>query len=429
MANQQIALEVIAKDLATATLQRVNANVEAFTARTTTAATSSVKFGDGLSKAGNALNNLAGNMLGVNNQVANMAEGLLTFAGGGALVTGVALGITAIGGALFYLTKQARDAETAWRGWLKSMQQDSPLAQIGKELDALQEKLAAPEFGSYGRIARFLGFGESRTETIQKLAVVGRAYAEVFQSISASAVASGAKVAEDAAEAAAKALRDKIANDPTLRGLLPEKRIEAPAPDPLGLRGLDTGDLLDPAAVLNFSEQSVSALDQVRAVVLDLAAGFLELGASIGDAFAEALAGGEGFLGSIKAVQNALAKQARTHGAYDAVAALSALGRGLFGDPSQFAAAAKLAASSAAWFALSAALGGGGGGAIRGAAGGGAGSGRGFERDQRQIAEERGEVRVEVKRGVMRTDSPEFEDLLVDVLRRAGQRRVTVAYT
>lgn len=426
MADKQVALEIIAKDLATATLQRVNANLSTFTANTGKANVGSVRMGEGLSKAGNALNNLAGNLLGVNNQVANMAEGLLTFAGGGALVTGVALGVTAIASAVFYLTKETRAAEAAWKGWLASMQRQSPLAEIGKQLDALTARLTGPEH-PMTRFMGFLGLAKSRDEILREAGQVQQAYTQTYLAIGEGAVREGRKVVAKAFDQANREMREKIANDPTLRGMMPDRSIATPALPPLDIRRPDTGDLLDPAAVLNFSEQSVSGLDQVRSVVLDLVAGFQTLGASIGDAFAEALAGGEGFLGSIKAVQHQLGKQARTHGAYDAVAAISALGRGLFGDPSQFAAAAKLAASSAAWFALSATLGGGGGG-LRVASGGGAGNGGRFEREQRQIAEERGEVRLELKKGFVRTDDPVFQDWLVETLRGAGNRRVTVAY-
>lgn len=429
MANQQIALDIIAKDLASATLQRVNANVEQFTQTTGRAHAGSVRMGEGLSKAGNALNNLAGDMLGVNNKVANLAEGLLTFAGGGALVTGVALGITAIGGALFALTKQARDAEAGWQDFLRTVQKTSPLAQLGAQVDALREKLAAPEFGAYQRIARALGLAESRDATILKLAQVEQAYAQVFQSVSEQAAKGGAKVAQSAADQTAKALRDRIANDPTLRGYALAD-IQAPAV-PLEVRrgGMDGADLLDPAAFPEQAQTVISTLEQIKSVASGVAAGFLEMGASIGDAFALALASGEGFLGSLKAVQRALAQKARTNGAYDAVAALSAFGRGLFGDSTQFAAAAKLAASSAAWFALSATLGGGGGSGIRGAVGGGAGSGRDRETAQRDVAEQKGETVIVMKKQPVMTDDPALVDFITDILRNAGQRRVTFQYT
>lgn len=429
MANQQIALDIIAKDLASATVARVNANVEQFTQTTGRAHAGSVKFGEGLSKAGNALNNLAGDMLGANNKVSNLAEGLLEFAGGGALVTGVALGVTAIGGALFYLTKQAREAEAGWQSFLRSVQKTTPLAQLGAQVDALREKLAAPQFGGYQRIAEALGLAESRNATILKLAQVEQAYAQIYNQISEQAAKDGAKVAEAAADRTTKALRDRIANDPTLRGYALAD-IQAPT-TPLTVRrgGLDGADLLAPAPIEDFSTRSVSALDQVREVVGELVSGFYELGATVGDAFAEALASGNGFLGSIKAVQKALGQQARTHGAYDAVAALSALGRGLFGDTTQFAAAAKLAASSAAWFALSAALGGGGGPTFRGAAGSGAGTGRERETAQRTVAEQKGETVVVMKKQPTMTDDPALVDFITDILRNAGQRRVTFQYT
>ena len=430
MANQQIALDIIAKDLATATIQRVNANVEQFTQTTGKAHQGSIRFGEGLNKAGNALNNLAGNMLGVNNQVANLAEGLLTFAGGGALVTGVALGITAIGGSLFYLTKQAREAEAGWNAFLASIQKTTPLAQIGAQVDALREKLAAPEFGNYSRIARALGLQESRNTTILKLAQVEQAYAQVFQGISAQAIANGSKVAENAAKVAAKALADQLDITGQANRGFALADIQAPATG-LEVRrgGLDGADLLDPVEFETFGERAVAALSPVREVVNGLVSGFFELGATVGDAFAVALAEGNGFLGSIKAVQKALGQQARTHGAYDAVAALSALGRGLFGDTTQFAAAAKLAASSAAWFALSATLGGGGGAAVRGAAGGGVGSGQDRRQETQTITEAKPETVIVMKKQPTMTDDPALVDFITEIMRNAGQRRVTFQYT
>lgn len=96
----------------------------------------------GINKASNAVTNLAGNLLGANNQVSNIAEGLLTAFGGGGIVTIAAVGITVLTSAFLYFTKQAREAKKAYDEYMDSLRKPTTLAIVGSQLDEAREKLA-----------------------------------------------------------------------------------------------------------------------------------------------------------------------------------------------------------------------------------------------------------------------------------------------
>lgn len=373
---------------------------------------------EGLGKFSNALTNLAGNMLGANNQVANMAEGLLSFAAGGVVVTAVAAGVAVVAAAVRFLGKDMREARKDTDAFLASLNPKSALATVGAEIDLLRDRITKRQ----AKIDRGLFFGGTgaQAEDRARLAELETIYQQLYVGARQAAITEGRQVAEQAAKDAAKSTLPEH----TFGFALGQAKA-APPPEPLAVRRDGsmqlTGEAL--ASVLDATPPVITALDEVRSVVLDLAAGFMTLGASIGDTFAQALASGDGVIGSIKAVQRALAQQARTHGAYDAVASISALGRGLFGDPTQFAAAAKLAASSAAWFALSGVLGGGGGGGGARVAGGGA-AGAGSTREQRrEFAEATSRPRtIVLNRGFIRSDDPDFQDFLREATGYAAAR-------
>ncbi len=97
---------------------------------------------DGLGKAANAVTNLAGDALGLNNKLSNVAEGLASFAVGGGLVTAAAAGLVLLVGIFGKLNEGATKAQAAYEAYLKGLATPlSGLAAIGGELDVQREKL------------------------------------------------------------------------------------------------------------------------------------------------------------------------------------------------------------------------------------------------------------------------------------------------
>lgn len=101
-----------------------------------------IKSEGGLNKASNAINNLAGNLLGVNNGIANAAEGLITAFGGGGAAAVAGIGIVGLTVLWRALTKEEREAKEAYDAWLESLRVQTPIAIAGRNLDVQKLKLA-----------------------------------------------------------------------------------------------------------------------------------------------------------------------------------------------------------------------------------------------------------------------------------------------
>ena len=116
----------------------------------------SSRFSEGFKKASNSITNLAGDMLGANNKVANLAEGLLTFAAGGAVATAVAAGITLIGGGINLLSAGAQQAQADYDALIKRLNRASDYATVGSQMDQLAHKIGRlNEGGILGAATRF----------------------------------------------------------------------------------------------------------------------------------------------------------------------------------------------------------------------------------------------------------------------------------
>ena len=101
-------------------LSSTTAGVGTFNQRIRAMGAGSGEAAAGLTKASNAVNNLAGNLLGANSQVAKLAEGLLTGLAGGPVVAALgALIAVAVGGWELW-TKKAREAKKATDELLES---------------------------------------------------------------------------------------------------------------------------------------------------------------------------------------------------------------------------------------------------------------------------------------------------------------------
>lgn len=404
----EVALRIVADDQAQAVVARTERSIGQLGASNARLGVSGQAAAAGISKASNAITNLAGDAVGANNKVANLVEGLLSAAVGGPVVTAVAAGIAVVTAALFYFDKQAREAREGWEDYLKSLQKQSPLAVAGAQIDALREKLAAPEFagGLYGRIFRAFGFGKSRTENILELAGVEQAYAQMFESISDAAAKNGAKVATRTADAAEKALRDRIANDPTLRGYSLAK-IAQPARDDLKLRAFDTGDMLDPAEWVQFGDVAVDSLSRVNRALDDIGINLDTMKEGFLRSFEASIAGADNFAdATIGAVGKAIKGTARMLGQEQFAKGAAKIAEGIFPpNPAAILSGLKHIAAGSLFMALA---GGGGGGGY------GAGGGGGASRQQEDVARATNRPRTIVfpMHGFIRSDDPNFQDFL-----------------
>lgn len=433
MADQQLAMEIVARDLATATLQKVDGALLSLarsqgtaTAATQRATVASGDFRVGLSKASNAITNLAGDALGANNKVANLAEGLLSMVAGGAVVTGVAAGITLVAGALFYFSKQAREAKAAYDAYLESLTKDTPLAIVGAQLDAMREKVGGMEVG--------LAF---RQEDIDAAKRELAALEAQYQSLLAGFAPGRQEARDDAAKARAKEA-ERLAREADKNAILngirnPMGNLPAiPAPqnttgivaDPIGLR---TGDF---TAQLPAPE----AIDGVAASVGGLSDVFADLGNSMGFVADATIGIGEGLMGLGEIVgggfgetaKKLIAPFAKIEGAYFTIKGLAKIAESIFPpNPAGLASGTGMVARGRQLLAL-----GGGGGSVGGVSGAsvGAGSGQSARDSARTTAERQGTVTVVWPRDAFANPAdPRFQEMFAETIRRAGGRNITFA--
>lgn len=414
MANQQLALEIVAKDLATATLQKVDAALldvarrqGSVTAATNRATTSTGEFSKGLTKAGNALNNMAGDLLGVNNKVANMAEGLLQFAGGGALVTSVALGITAVAAAVKFFRVEVQSSLVAtddlakrWAAAFEDMRRKTREG-LEQERTLLQQRFT------------FLStiYLTNRTDAIKnQLAET----AAGLQAIS--------KALDDLNKKATGPAAPLIGTDVRKVGDITGKlgrEPKGPADQP-GLRL--GGDFLDkiPAAVEPAGKVFTDFADTLDLIVFrmgaisDATAGIAEGFAALGDVVG-------GGIGNV--AKKVLGPFMKLEGTYFVIKGLAKLAEGLF--PPNAALIASGSGMVARGRQLISMAGGGSVGGGGGGSGGGSAAG-GASRDVRD-AQQRGTVTVTMKEGYASTRDPKFQEFLAETIRNAAGRNITFA--
>lgn len=477
MANdRQIALQIVANDLASATVQRVNDKIRllkatsvdvagamsfatsgtakweeglrrlAIQTENATKATGGegTGFRGGLAKAGRAMERFAGDLLGVNNQVGNFAEGILEFAGGGALVTGVAAGIIAIGAAFLYFTKQAREAKKAYDDYIKSLQKDTPLSIVGAQLDSVREQLAKAENQQAYEIEVV---GSATSETTKRVADLRRQVGLLegqYQDL----------------RDALKDVHDQSLFDAGLNNVGPTKggasllntQTLSVITDAVSwaIRGIITTNR-NQGALTDRTRQGASAEEQAASIAAANAAttqSFAMIGvggevaakhmlsfAEVMDRVAEStLAVGDALaainnslLGSIpgfgqvaKAAQKAVQVVAKVEGAIAIAKGAVKVAESIWPfNPAGLASGTKMIVEGARLSAL-----GGGSGSASSASGGGAGSGSSYQQSQQQLAAQRDKVTVILPPIIPTTDTG-VQDWLAQLIRDGAGRDVT----
>lgn len=200
----EVALRIVADDQAQAVVARTERSIGQLGASNARLGVSGQAAAAGLSKASNAITNLAGDALGANNKVANLVEGLLSFGVGATVVTAVAAGLAIITTALFYFSKESRDAQKAWDDYLATLQKTTPLAQVGKAMDDILERVQARPVTALDYTKQFLGWlgiTQSRDELLREAGTIVQAYHGLFESLHEEAVKGGKKVSVAAARA------------------------------------------------------------------------------------------------------------------------------------------------------------------------------------------------------------------------------------
>lgn len=154
--------------------------------KTTTAAASA---SGGFRKVENAIVDMGLKVVGLDGKMGRMAEGFLELGVGGPVTLAVTGGLLLVGGAVAAVTRQAREAQKAYDDYLASLQQTSALALVGAQVDQMQKKLAAPQFGNTSRVGNWLlglfGMGSTRTEQIMQLTQAQQIYAQLLEAFDA----------------------------------------------------------------------------------------------------------------------------------------------------------------------------------------------------------------------------------------------------
>lgn len=425
MANQQLALEIVAKDLATATLQKVDAALldvarrqGSVTAATNRATTATGDFRAGLTKAGNALENLAGNLLGVNNQVANMAEGMLQAFGGGGAVLGVAAGITAAAAALLYFSKTAREAQAAYDGFLASLQKKSPLAVVGAQIDALAEKLDRPIY----KLTLFEAFDRlfNGKADLSQLEQAKRLYADIiaaFEQSRQKAREANAVVLPELEVVSGRPAAPETKKQGDITGKLgtePKGPLEIPALRPDGDFTAMIPQVQQAGTVFTDFADTLDLIVFRMGAISDATAGIAEGFAALGDVVG-------GGIGNV--AKKVLGPFMKLEGTYFVIKGLAKLAEGLF--PPNAALIASGSGMVARGRQLISMAGGGSVGGGGGGSGGGSAAG-GASRDVRD-AQQRGTVTVTMKEGYASTRDPKFQEFLAETIRNAAGRNITFA--
>lgn len=440
MTAPHVQVGIGAKDQATPVFQELGARIQHWSRESTTAAS---RFREGFVRASQSVTNLAGDLVGVNNKVANLAEGLLTLGVGGPVTAAVAAGIAVLAVAMRMLGGATREAQEQWEAYLKSLQRPSPLALVGAALDAQREKVERLT-RSLERAASMPGFQalvRTQLEAAQtRLSTLERQEREVFTGLEArrpkpkppepkdlSGVLGRANLpagleptapgsAEDLRRAVERAAVPEFLRGQRPEGLPPSLGVEAPiegfearpgeagagaeaeqrlreaaqsAALPAFLAGRRAQGLPEPTAVNRMSEAwaqwraeidaSLGSLEQMSARVLP---GVVE---GFGG-MAEALVAGQGAMqGLAKAALKPVVEEARGYGRLSIAKGAIKVKEGIWPpNPAAIASGLGMMAAGASLLAIAGQLGGGGGGGgAAGTSGGVAGAPRGGDETER----------------------------------------------
>lgn len=428
MPNPQQGLDIVARDFASAVIQKVNGNVENFTQTARKAGSvASVEFEGGLRKASNAVTNLAGDLLGVNNKISNMAEGLITaFGGGGTVVTALGVGIVAIVALYNLIEGAAKKAREETDKLIESQYKLTPqgkreqrmeeLQKTNARIAEIQEKLATSNpfrealgLNAAGEDAKAL------RDELQKL-IYTREILMRQGALQLPELEAGSLTAD---QLRAKKERDaRIAQGSDVRGL----KVEL-AQQPVGLKPL--GELAGPvdAAVPEFKPAADAALSfrDALGLVAEVAGPVAEAMNAINDSVLGSI---PGFGQVAKAAQKAVQIVAKVEGGIAIAKGAVKVAESIWPfNPAGLKSGLGMIAEGTKLSAL------GGGSGSAGASGGGAGSSASYQPRQEQIAKDQGKVTVVVPRdAVWSTNSTEFQDFLAQTLKNLGGRRLEVTY-
>lgn len=471
MAAPDVKVRITAEDNATATVVGLQQRFRAFRE-------SSEEAGRGLNKVGNALGDMAREAVGASGPLGRIVEKVLEFGVGGGAFIVVAGAIALAYKAFEKLEESTSKAHKAYTDFLDSLRKDSPLAIIGGELDVQKQKLAEWEASTKGFI---LDAGAQAALDRQRETVRGlqEQYDGLVKSLRDDAEAKGGAVAKKARDDAQKALDAEIQGLIALgaahaategdraRALTLEAQLTRIRDD--GTRSLaDRGKALQQLAALQKAygidnngvttgrgnmmpsdqgtntgapftappdflagessgpTQFANAFERPSTALKEMAQDLKNFGTGAQAAFDTAIEGAQAFGVNLGFVKKGLGLYAAVHGAYDEVLAISAFARGLFGDPSQFKAAATAQVSAARWFSLAAKYGQGSGGSGFAASGGGGGlSSNGFT-SQQQAAQNRDKINIVLQKGYISSTDPDFQDWLASTLNNATGRGVQI---
>lgn len=419
MANQQLQMEIIAKDLATATLQKVDAALldvanrqGSVTAATNRATTASGEFRAGLSKVQGTLVNLSGDLLGVNNKVGNLIEGLLGMALGGGAVVAVVGGLGAIGYAVRQRAKEMDELAKAATAVRDRMAEAFGSRFAGSETE-LRRQLAAEQqrFARLNATATGQGLNDALRVEITKTAAAIQELTYRLEQLNRPTAGSRAGATGTALDAILPKTGDiggklfggpKGPEAPLALRLGGEFTAAIPQIEEAGTVFTDFADTLD---------LIVFRMGAISDATMGLAEGFAALGQVVG-----------GGIGQV--AQKILAPFMKLEGTYFVIKGLAKLAEGLFPpNPALIASGSGMVARGRQLLAMA---GGGGTGGGTGAGGGSAGSSA--SRDVRDTAQQRGTVTVVwPKDAFANPRDPKFQEYLAETIRAAAGRNVVFA--
>lgn len=423
MTDRQIALQIVANDLASATVQRVNANVQQFTQTANRAGSETMRLGAGFRQAEVAVQHLAREVLGLNPHVAKLAEVFLSMGVGGAVVTGVAAGIAAIGFAYDKLTENARKAkeemqktidkaiELSKLGSVKTAESVAPLEKRLAEIN----RLLAENVTTVNRMGPAFGLSAKELQKLQveaaKLTISIKALRSGGPvgpgSTGGAVVLPDLEVTSDFLKEERKKLMDRV-----LRQV--EEQFQPPPPLPIR-RTSDTervseGDLPDWKSATKEALSFKGVMDLIAASTLPVAEGL----AAINDSLLGSI---PGFGQVAKAAQKAVQVVAKVEGAIAIAKGAVKIAESIWPfQPQGIVSGTKMIVEGAKLSAL-----GGGSGSASSASGGGAGSAATYNASNQEIAKRRDRVTVILPPIIPTTDTG-VQDWLAQVIREAAGR-------
>ena len=406
----------------------------------------------GLSKASNALTNLAGNMLGVNNKVGNFIEGLGSFFVGSPVLTAFAAGFVVITALLTKFGESAKKAQENYDKYMDSLRgSQTPLAIVGAQLDAQKEKLADIQ-----RLRPWDAKGIEKQKA--QIAELETSYANLNATLHTEAVKKyGDELAKHTPKV--KTLRQEVEElikaaeefDRTgflKSGLKPAEIKSKPGELPLKLGlpggvtmpgtegpGGDTSGGFSPGFIEGINNATAGmgqfgeAAQETQVILGELAGvTILSMTDALAGMFQELGKGSFSLAAFGKAALRGVALEAAGKGKFYIAEGLAKIAQSLFPpNPAGLASGAKEIAAGGGLLALSGTLGGGGAGRTATGYGGGSGFSPGqFERNQADATISRGTVTIRLDKGFINPHDPDFIDWLARAIEAGQGRRVLI---